>query len=77
MKRFQYNWATAEIMKMYLKNSRAQEARKARAATDVSDNNQEVSTTDPGLATANDSAGTSRSTAGSDSDSSDSDLEGH
>ena len=30
MKNFEYNWATAEMAKMYLRNSRAQAKRKAR-----------------------------------------------
>ena len=62
MKNYEYNWATAEIMKMYLKNSRAQEARKTRTDTGVSGiNTQEAPTTNPGLATANNAAGTSHS----------------
>ena len=55
MKTFEYNWATAEMIKMYLRNSRAQEARKACINAKVSAG-QEVPTIDPGLATANSSA---------------------
>ena len=70
MKTFEYNWAMAEIMKIYLKNSHAQEAQKARATTDISNDTQEVPVaTDPGLTTANDNAGA----AGLDSNSLDSD----
>ena len=85
MKDYEYNWATAEIIKMYLKNSRAQDARKARTVTEVSINTQDalteasIDTQDAltagpsGLATADNSAGTSRSDADLDSDSSDDD----
>ena len=72
MKNFEYNWATAEMVKLYLKNSRAQEAKKARTTTKVSVGTQEVAATN-GLATANNGAGASRSGANSDSDSSGSD----
>ena len=67
MKNYEYNWATAEIMKMYLKNSRAQEARRARAETGVSIDTQEAPTTNPGFVTANNAAG-SHSGVGSDSE---------
>ena len=33
MAKFEYNWATAEMVKLYLRNSRAQEKRKSRAAS--------------------------------------------
>ena len=42
MKDFEYNWATAEIIKLYLKNSRAQEARKEREAAEVSAGTEEA-----------------------------------
>ena len=71
MKSFEYNWATAEMVKLYLKNSRAQEARKVHTTTEVSVDTQEAAATN-GLAMANDGAGTSRSGADLDSDSSDS-----
>jgi len=32
MAKFEYNWATAEMAKLYLRNSRAQAKRKARKA---------------------------------------------
>ena len=32
MAKFEYNWATAEMVKLYLRNSRAQAKRKARKA---------------------------------------------
>jgi hypothetical protein len=32
MAKFEYNWATAEMIKLYLRNSRAQAKRKARKA---------------------------------------------
>lgn len=86
MKNYKYNWATAEIMKMYLKNSRAQGARKDRAVTvtEVSTDTQEALATgndgltmaNDGLTTANDDTGASQSGGGvldSDSDSSDED----
>ena len=57
MKKFKYNWATAEMAKMYLRNSRAQGVRKARAAAEASGETQEGSAaTGPGLTTANGSA---------------------
>ena len=33
MATFEYNWATAEMVKLYLRNSRAQEKRKSRMAS--------------------------------------------
>ena len=72
MKTFEYNWATAEIIKMYLRNSRAQEARKARmVVAEASVNTQETSTIDPGLATANNEPGAGSSNVDSDPDTSD------
>lgn len=70
MKTFEYNWATTEMVKMYLRNSRAQGVRKARmdaeasAGTqedpivdpEVSDGTQEDPIVGPGLATASGSA---------------------
>jgi hypothetical protein len=74
MKNYEYNWATAEIMKMYLKNSRAQDAQKARTVTEVSIDTQDALTTgSSGLATADNNAGTSHSNVDSDSESSDED----
>ena len=35
MAKFQYNWATAEMAKLYLRNSRAQAKRKARKAANA------------------------------------------
>lgn len=67
MKNFEYNWATAEMAKMYLRNSRAQEKRKARKATELSATTRNTPTTNPEPTAANGSAG------GSDSDDSDSD----
>ena len=69
MKKFEYNWATAEMVKMYLRNSRAQGARKARTATEVSADIQEEPAASPGLATANDGAGADHLDADSDSSS--------
>ena len=69
MKNFEYNWATAEMMKMYLRNSRAQEKRKARKAAGVPAIAQDTSAVDPGLAT------TSNATQESSDNSSDSDSE--
>ena len=74
MKDYEYNWATAEIIKMYLKNSRVQDARKARTVTEASIDTQDALTAGPSrLATADNSTGTSRSDADLDSDSSDDD----
>ena len=42
MKNFEYNWATAEMVKLYLRNSCAQEAQKACMATEPSTGTQEV-----------------------------------
>ena len=33
MAKFEYNWATAVMVKLYLRNSRAQEKRKSRMAS--------------------------------------------
>lgn len=62
MKGFQYNWATAEMVKLYLRNSRAQEARKARATPEVSADTQDTPT--------NNDVGISHANIDSDSDSS-------
>ena len=67
MKNYEYNWAMAEIMIMYLKNSCAQEAQRAHAETGVSIDTQEVPTTNHGFATANNTAG-SHSSISSDSE---------
>lgn len=48
MKNFEYNWATAEMARMYLRNSRAQERRKARKAATVSAVTQDAPVTDTG-----------------------------
>ena len=37
MGKFEYNWATAEMVKLYLRNSRAQEKRKTRKAAEVAE----------------------------------------
>jgi hypothetical protein len=73
MKTFEYNWATAEMIKMYLKNSRAQGARKARIDAEVSADTQEVPTADSGLTAAN--SGTAADSS-SDIDSSDVETSG-
>ena len=75
MKNYKYNWATAEIMKMYLKNSRAQEARRDRMVSEVSTGTQEaLATVNNGLATVNNNAqALSQSSDGVDSDSDSSD----
>ena len=58
MKTYEYNWATAEMVKMYLRNSRAQGARKACAVAEASTaGTQEESAASLGLAAANNSAG--------------------
>lgn len=67
MKDFEYNWATAEIVKLYLRNSRAQEARKARATSEVSAGTQDTSAANPEVIN---NVGMSRPTGDSDSDSS-------
>jgi hypothetical protein len=69
MGKFEYNWATAEMVKLYLRNSRAQEKRKAREAAEVAATTQDVPVINPGLATASGSGGENRI---DDSDSSDS-----
>ena len=63
MKTFEYNWATAEMVKMYLRNSRAQEARARKPRTDdeAFAGTQEVPTVDPGHVAANSDAGAGRS----------------
>ena len=68
MKTFEYNWATAKIIKMYLKNSRAQEALKGRMTREVSAGTQEAPAINPGLITVNNGAGTSTEFDGVDSD---------
>ena len=62
MKTFEYNWATAELVKMYLQNSRTQQARARKACTDAKTftSTQEVPTADPGHVTANSDTGASR-----------------
>jgi len=72
MKNFEYNWATAEMVRMYLRNSRAQEKRKARKAANVSAIAQDAPAADAGPTAASDSAG-GRVSEDSDSDSSDDD----
>ena len=57
MKNFEYNWATAEMVIMYLRNSRAQEKRKARKATEVLGGTQDGPAANTGPAAAGDSAG--------------------
>ena len=71
MKDFEYNWATAEMVKMYLKNSCAQEAQKRRKAAEVSTGTEEAPAINPGLTTVNNGVGTSTSDV--DSESSDED----
>ena len=63
MMTFEYNWATAEMVKMHLRNSCAQEARtrKARADTETFTGTEEVPTVDPRHTTANSDAGAGRS----------------
>ena len=78
MQTFEYNWATAEMVKMYLRNSHAQEARTRKSRTDdeVFAGTQEVPTVDPGHVTANSDAGAGRSNIDSlDSESSSDDNE--
>lgn len=67
MKDFEYNWATAEIMKLYLRNSRAQAARKACAISEVSAGTQDASATNSELT--NNDVGMSHPTSDSESDS--------
>lgn len=50
MSNFEFNWATAEMVKMYLRNSRAQEKRKARLAAENPATSQGVSAADVGPA---------------------------
>jgi hypothetical protein len=57
MKTFKYNWATAEMMKMYLRNSCAQEKRKALAVTEVSAVIQDTPPTSPRLTVTGGSTG--------------------
>jgi len=69
MKNYEYNWATAEMIIMYLRNSRAQEKRKARKATEVSDTiTPDLSTTNDGLMATNHSSMGGSSSEDSDSD---------
>jgi len=70
MKNFEYNWATAEMVRMYLQNSRAQEKSKARKAANISTNAQDEPATNAEPAAASGSAG------GNDSSDSDSDSSG-
>lgn len=48
MKTSEYNWATAEMMIMYLRNSHAQEKRKACKAAEVSGITQDAPTANTG-----------------------------
>lgn len=57
MKNFEYNWATAEMVIMYLRNSRAQEKRKARKAAKVLGGTQDGPAANTGPTAAGDSAG--------------------
>ena len=50
MKYFEYNCATAEMVKLYLRNSHAQEARKVHADPKVSTGTQDATAMDPVLA---------------------------
>ena len=47
MKNFEFNWATAEMVKMYLRNSRAQEKRKARKAAEDPTVTEDMPSPDP------------------------------
>lgn len=71
MKDFEYNWATAEMIIMYLRNSRAQERRRVRNTVEVSVAAQDApaANLEPVLA----SGSTGRNDSDSD-DSSDDDL---
>ena len=76
MKDFEFNWATAEMAKMYLRNSRTQERRKARKAIEEGlAGPQDVSATNVGLETAGSTAGSRSGDSDSDSDSGDDDDE--
>lgn len=55
MKTFEYNWATAEMIKIYLRNSCAQKVQKAHINAEVSTDTQEVPTVDSRLTAANSS----------------------
>jgi hypothetical protein len=72
MATFEYNWATAEMAKLYLRNSRAQAKRKARKAINAIAATPDVPT-DPGLDNIGPNAGQSGVATGmgddSDSDS--------
>ena len=68
MKDFEYNWATAEMIIMYLRNSRAQEKRKARNAVEVSTAAQDTPAVTSG------STGANHSSDSDSEDSSDDDL---
>lgn len=77
MAKFQYNWATAEMVKLYLRNSRAQANLKARKAAetaaatlDTPDNSGLVTDGDAGTGARQSSVVAGL---GDDSDSSDSD----
>ena len=56
MKDFKYNWATAEMIIMYLRNSRAQEKHKAHNAVEVSTAAQDTPTVTSGSTRANHSS---------------------
>ena len=75
---FEYNWATAEMAKLYLRNSRAQAKRKACKAAETA----AATPGNPGLTVAGGSAGNGTGQGGtltnlgdSDSDSDDSDSD--
>jgi len=79
MATFQYNWATAEMVKLYLRNSRAQAQRKAKTGTRT---NANAAPTDvPGFTDIDTGAGANTGLSGTianpenDSDSDDSDDE--
>lgn len=72
MAKFQYNWATAEIIKLYLRNSRAQEKKKARTAADTASTSQDAPAVDTGLTAAATNVGGSHM---GDTDSDDSDID--
>ena len=51
MATFEYNWATAEMAKLYLKNSRAQAKRKARKAAALATQDPPVNPGSAGIGT--------------------------
>ena len=79
MAMFQYNWATAEMVKLYLRNSRAQAKRKATRGAKANADTPPVGA--PGFTGADTSAGADVGSSGmmtnleDDSDSDDSDGE--